>query len=73
MLVLMCYDNKMVENSDYIHVYTNKLTKSGMKKFGARSCHAPNIDWRGTKYCAPTLFWSLYSTPSSRLYGHKQN
>ena len=56
MLVLMCYDNKMVENSDYIHVYTNKLTKSGMKKFGARSCYAPNIDWRGTKYCAPTLF-----------------
>ena len=28
MLVLMCYDNEMVKNSNYIHIYTNKLTKS---------------------------------------------
>ena len=28
MLVLMCYDNEMVKNYNYIHIYTNKLTKS---------------------------------------------
>ena len=28
MLVLMCYDNEMVKNSGYIHIYMNKLTKS---------------------------------------------
>ena len=30
---------------------------SGLKKFGACTKRAPNIDWRDTKYCAPTLFF----------------
>ena len=28
MLVLISYNNEIVKNSNYIHIYTNKLTKS---------------------------------------------
>ena len=52
---------------------------SGLKKFGARSCCAPNVHQTsigGTRNIVHQHYFSwqsIYSTPSSRLYGDKQN
>ena len=52
---------------------------SGLKKFGARSFCAPNVHQTsigGTRNIVHQHYFSwesIYSTPSSRLYGDKQN
>ena len=51
----------------------------GLKKFGAHSCRAPNVHQTligGAQSIVHQHYFSwqsIYSTPSSNLYGHKQN
>ena len=55
------------------------ISDTGLEKIGARSCRGPNMHQTtiegGRKIVHQHYFsWqSIYSTPSSRLYGHKQN
>ena len=53
----------------------HKYASAGLKKFGACSCHAPNMHQTligGVQNIVPQHYFSwqsIYSTPSSCLYG----